>query len=32
MNRVGSEYIIMEHAPGKNLSEIWSDVDLEQKI
>lgn len=22
----------MEHAPGKNLSDIWSDMGLEQKI
>lgn len=22
----------MEHAPGKILSDIWSDMDLEQKI
>ncbi|THC90747.1 hypothetical protein EYZ11_009794 [Aspergillus tanneri] len=31
-NRVGAEYIIMEHAPGKNLADIWTDMDLEHKI
>ncbi|KAJ9227024.1 hypothetical protein DTO027B5_8130 [Paecilomyces variotii] len=31
-NRVGAEYIIMEHAPGKNLADVWTDMDLEPKV
>ncbi|KAJ9205852.1 hypothetical protein DTO164E3_1105 [Paecilomyces variotii] len=31
-NRVGAEYIIMEHAPGKNLADVWTDMDLEHKV
>ncbi|KAE8147108.1 phosphotransferase family protein [Aspergillus avenaceus] len=31
-NRVGAEYILMEHAPGKNLADVWSDMDLERKV
>ncbi|GIK05338.1 phosphotransferase enzyme [Aspergillus viridinutans] len=31
-NRVGAEYIIMEHAPGKNLADHWADMDLEHKV
>ncbi|KAL1885406.1 hypothetical protein Plec18167_000900 [Paecilomyces lecythidis] len=31
-NRVGAEYIIMEHAPGKNLADVWSDMDLDRKV
>ncbi|KAB8204572.1 hypothetical protein BDV34DRAFT_213836 [Aspergillus parasiticus] len=30
-NRVGAEYIIIEHAPGKNLADVWIDMDLELK-
>ncbi|KAB8272597.1 phosphotransferase family protein [Aspergillus minisclerotigenes] len=31
-NRVGAEYIIMEHAPGKNLADVWTEMDLESKV
>lgn len=31
-NPVGSEYIIMEGAPGVKLEDVWSDLPLEQKI
>ena len=31
-NPVGSEYIIMEEAPGTQLDKIWSDLSLEQKV
>ncbi|PLN86072.1 phosphotransferase family protein [Aspergillus taichungensis] len=31
-NRVGAEYIIMEYAPGKNLADVWTDMDLECKV
>lgn len=31
-NPVGSEYIIMEEAPGVKLEDVWSDLPLEQKI
>ncbi|GLA35090.1 phosphotransferase enzyme [Aspergillus niger] len=30
-NRVGAEYIVMEHATGGNLADIWADMDLEHK-
>ncbi|KAB8209366.1 kinase-like domain-containing protein [Aspergillus parasiticus] len=29
---VGSEFIIMEEAPGVKLEDVWSDLDLEEKI
>ncbi|KAL4784018.1 kinase-like domain-containing protein [Aspergillus varians] len=32
MNPVGAEYIIMEHAPGKQLALVWLDMDLQRKI
>ncbi|KAJ0422488.1 phosphotransferase family protein [Aspergillus carlsbadensis] len=31
-NCIGAEYSIMEHAPGKNLADIWVDMDLEHKL
>ncbi|KAH1806234.1 hypothetical protein KXX19_003043 [Aspergillus fumigatus] len=31
-NRVGAEYIIMEHAPGKNLADYRADMSLELKF
>ncbi|KAL4773725.1 hypothetical protein BDW60DRAFT_20650 [Aspergillus nidulans var. acristatus] len=31
-NRVGAEYIIMEHAPGKILADVWRYMDVERKI
>ncbi|KAE8143675.1 kinase-like domain-containing protein [Aspergillus pseudotamarii] len=31
-NPVGSEFIIMEEAPGVKLEDIWSDLDLEKKV
>lgn len=31
-NRVGAEYIIMEYAPGRNLADVWTDMDLECKV
>ncbi|GFN20339.1 phosphotransferase family protein [Aspergillus tubingensis] len=31
-NSVGAEYIIMEHAPGSNLADAWTDMDLEHKV
>ncbi|KAM5468490.1 hypothetical protein MferCBS49748_003537 [Microsporum ferrugineum] len=31
-NCVGAEYIIMEHATGRNLADVWTDMDLEQKV
>ncbi|PYH96755.1 hypothetical protein BO71DRAFT_448359 [Aspergillus ellipticus CBS 707.79] len=31
-NAVGSEYIIMEEAPGTQLEDVWDDLSLEQKI
>ncbi|RAK96108.1 aminoglycoside phosphotransferase family protein [Aspergillus ibericus CBS 121593] len=31
-NSVGSEYIIMEEAPGTKLDDIWHDIPLEQKV
>ncbi|KKK25535.1 hypothetical protein AOCH_001085 [Aspergillus ochraceoroseus] len=31
-NSVGSEYIIMEEAPGTTLEDIWDDLSLEKKI
>ncbi|RAH48297.1 phosphotransferase family protein [Aspergillus brunneoviolaceus CBS 621.78] len=31
-NRVGAEYIIMEYTPGKNLADVWTDMDLECKV
>ncbi|RDW70457.1 aminoglycoside phosphotransferase family protein [Aspergillus mulundensis] len=31
-NSVGAEYIIMEHAPGTNLAEVWENMELEQKV
>ncbi|KAF4260750.1 hypothetical protein KXV50_007694 [Aspergillus fumigatus] len=31
-NRVGAEYIIMEHAPGKNLADYRADMSLERKV
>lgn len=31
-NPVGSEYIIMEEAPGVKLVDVWDDLSLEQKI
>lgn len=27
-----AEYIIMEHAPSKNLGQVWTDTELEHKI
>ncbi|GMF71552.1 unnamed protein product [Aspergillus oryzae] len=30
INRVGAEYIIIEHAPGKNLADVWIEMDLGQ--
>ncbi|EIT78678.1 phosphotransferase family protein [Aspergillus oryzae 100-8] len=32
INRVGAEYIIIEHAPGKNLADVWIEMDLGRKI
>ncbi|KAB8225702.1 kinase-like domain-containing protein [Aspergillus novoparasiticus] len=29
---VGSEFIIMEEAPGVKLEDVWSDLDLEEKV
>jgi hypothetical protein len=29
---VGSEFIIMEEAPGANLDDIWHDLPLEEKV
>ncbi|KAL4935124.1 hypothetical protein BDV06DRAFT_217657 [Aspergillus oleicola] len=31
-NPVGSEYIIMEHAPGTKLDDVWNDLSLEEKV
>jgi hypothetical protein len=31
-NRVGSEYIIMEKAPGVALSQLWGELDFRQKV
>ena len=31
-NAVGSEYIIMEEAPGTKLEDIWDVISLEEKI
>ncbi|PWY78015.1 phosphotransferase family protein [Aspergillus sclerotioniger CBS 115572] len=30
-SRVGAEYIIMEHAPGKNLADAWTEMDTVHK-
>ncbi|PKY07456.1 phosphotransferase family protein [Aspergillus campestris IBT 28561] len=32
LDPVGAEYIIMEHALGKNLADAWTDMDIECKI
>ncbi|PYH64433.1 phosphotransferase family protein [Aspergillus vadensis CBS 113365] len=31
-NSIGAEYIVMEHAPGSNLADAWTDMDLEHKV
>ncbi|GKZ38817.1 phosphotransferase enzyme [Aspergillus brasiliensis] len=31
-NSVGAEYIVMEHAPGSNLADVWTDMDLDCKV